>query len=88
MRRYRPSTNRNIAGNAIPKQTIGMCTVSDSACIWRASFASGWGVPAKRLHDLLREDEWRAHDYVRLSRAIFATTSSWRAEWRPAPTHA
>src|SRR3954469_23698950 len=22
-----------------------MCTVSDSACIWRASFASGWGWP-------------------------------------------
>src|SRR3954447_20870524 len=45
VRRYSPSTNRNIAGNAIPKQTIGMCTVSDSACIWRASFASGWACP-------------------------------------------
>src|SRR4051794_27869473 len=22
-----------------------MCTVSDSACIWRASFASGWAWP-------------------------------------------
>ena len=28
--------NRNIAGKAIPKHTIGMCTASDSACICRA----------------------------------------------------
>src|SRR5215211_724819 len=41
VRRYRPCTNRNIAGKAIPKQTIGMCTASDSACIRRASSASG-----------------------------------------------
>src|SRR4051812_45258954 len=46
VRMYRPSTNRNIAGNAIPKQTIGMCTASDSACIWRASTVSGcWDPP-------------------------------------------
>ena len=41
VRRYRPSTKRIIAGNAIPKQTIGMCTASDSACIRRARIASG-----------------------------------------------
>src|SRR4051794_16754061 len=35
--------NRNMAGKAIPKQTIGMCTASESACIWRASLASGCG---------------------------------------------
>ncbi len=28
---------RTIAGNEIPKQTSGMWTPSDSACIWRAS---------------------------------------------------
>ena len=33
--------NRNIAGNAIPKHTIGMCTASESACICRASSMSG-----------------------------------------------
>src|SRR5215212_7718480 len=32
-----------MAGNAIPKQTIGMCTASESACIRRASSASGAG---------------------------------------------
>ena len=30
-----------MAGKAIPKHTIGMCTAKDSACIWRASNRSG-----------------------------------------------
>ena len=30
------STNTIISGNAIPKQTSGMCTANDSAYIWRA----------------------------------------------------
>src|SRR5262245_58098015 len=29
-----------MAGKAIPKHTIGMCTASESACIWRASSRS------------------------------------------------
>src|SRR4051812_6165173 len=33
--------NRNIAGKAIPKHTIGMWTASESACIWRAWRRSG-----------------------------------------------
>ena len=37
VRSHRPSTNRNIAGNAIPKQTSGMWTANESACICRAS---------------------------------------------------
>jgi hypothetical protein len=37
VRRYRHSANSTITGNAIPKQTSGMCTASDSACICRAS---------------------------------------------------
>ncbi len=32
-----PLDEQDSAGNAIPKQTIGMCTANDSACIWRAS---------------------------------------------------
>src|SRR3954469_716287 len=47
VRRYRPSTNRIIAGNAIPNQTIGMCTASDSACIRRARIASGPPAPPR-----------------------------------------
>ena len=35
-RRCSHSTNRTIAGKAIPKATSGMCTMNDSACIWRA----------------------------------------------------
>ena len=31
------SMNSTIAGNAIPKQTSGMCTANDRACICRAS---------------------------------------------------
>ena len=37
VRRYRHSANRTSAGKAMPKQTSGMCTASESACIWRAS---------------------------------------------------
>ncbi len=29
--------NSTIAGKAMPKQTSGMCTANESACIWRAS---------------------------------------------------
>src|SRR3954454_12860983 len=47
VRRYRPSTNRIIAGNAIPKQTMGMCTASDSACMRRAMIASGPPAPPR-----------------------------------------
>src|SRR5215217_4756739 len=45
VRRYSPSTNRNMAGNAIPKHTSGMWTPSESACIWRACSRSGWSAP-------------------------------------------
>ncbi len=34
---YSHSTNRTMAGKAIPKQTSGMCTANDNACICRAS---------------------------------------------------
>ena len=34
--KYRHSANRTIAGNAIPKQTSGMWTANESACICRA----------------------------------------------------
>ena len=37
VRRCSHSTNSTIAGNAIPKQTSGMCAAKDSACICRAS---------------------------------------------------
>ena len=37
VRRYRYSANSTSTGNAMPKQTSGMCTASDSACICRAS---------------------------------------------------
>ena len=36
-RRYRYSAYKTSTGNAMPKQTSGMCTASDSACICRAS---------------------------------------------------
>jgi hypothetical protein len=36
VRRYTHSTNSTIVGKAIPKQTSGMCTENDSACICRA----------------------------------------------------
>src|SRR4051812_43153530 len=35
--------NRNIAGKAIPKHTIGMWTASERACMRRATIASGAG---------------------------------------------
>ncbi len=35
-RAYSHSANRTMAGNAIPKQTSGMCTANDRACICRA----------------------------------------------------
>ena len=35
--KYRHSAKSTIAGKAIPKQTSGMCTASESACICRAS---------------------------------------------------
>jgi hypothetical protein len=38
VRRYRHSANSTSTGKAIPKQTSGMCTDSDSACICRASY--------------------------------------------------
>jgi hypothetical protein len=37
VRSHSPSMNSTIAGNEIPKQTTGMWTPSESACIWRAS---------------------------------------------------
>ena len=36
VRRYSHSVEQHHAGNAIPKQTSGMWTANDSACIWRA----------------------------------------------------
>jgi len=38
VRRYRYSANSTSTGNAIPKQTSGICTLSESACICRASY--------------------------------------------------
>src|SRR5262245_45668146 len=40
--RWRHSAKSTSAGNAIPKQTRGMCTTNESACIWRASKRYGW----------------------------------------------
>ncbi len=37
VRRCSPSMNSTITGNEIPKQTSGMWTPSESACICRAS---------------------------------------------------
>jgi len=37
VRRKRHSANRTIVGNPIAKQTRGMCTTNERACIWRAS---------------------------------------------------
>ena len=37
VRRWRHSANRTRTGKAMPKHTSGMCTASESACIWRAS---------------------------------------------------
>jgi hypothetical protein len=37
VRSQSPSQKSTIAGNAMPKQTSGMWTPSESACIWRAS---------------------------------------------------
>ena len=36
VRRYSHSANSTMTGNEIPKQTSGMCTANDSACICRA----------------------------------------------------
>src|ERR1700760_940682 len=42
VRRWSHSANSTIAGNAIPKQTSGMCTENDSACICRAWSRYAW----------------------------------------------